>query len=104
MYASDKRRSLAGATLTATYRCSYGEGDWEYICLARWEPTPLGVSRGKTPITQKLGIRNVLLYRGRLGNSYSVLPDEGPVPSVAELAAMREAQAAAALEKLRKQK
>lgn len=69
----------------ASFQCSYGERDWEYICMARYEPTPLGISRGHKLLVQKQGIRNAFLYEGKLGGSISVLPDSGPTPSSAEL-------------------
>ena len=88
-------------TRIGSFQCRYGERDWEYICQARWEPTPLGVSRGLKLLVQKIGIRNAFLYEGKLGGGISVLPDEGPTPSRAELEAMIKQEAARATEKQR---
>ena len=77
-------------TRVASFQCRYGERDWEYICLARYEPTPLGLSRGHKLLVQKQGIRDAFLYKGKLGGAITVLPDEGLTPSIAELEVMRQ--------------
>ena len=46
LLALERKTESPYKTLKASFQCRYGERDWEYICLARYEPTPFGLSRG----------------------------------------------------------
>jgi DNA uptake protein ComE-like DNA-binding protein len=74
-------------TATASYQCTDGEGDFDYICQARYEPTPLGTRQGVKTVTQRIGLTHAGLYGGKLGGASMVLPAEGPVPSIEQLRA-----------------
>jgi len=84
--------------LTSHFSCGEGEGDWEYICQARYEPTAL-TKPGSLPAPQKIGVRTVGHYKGKPQFFRSILPDEGPLLSVEELSALRQKEAAEAAER-----
>jgi hypothetical protein len=84
---------------TAHYTCQQGEGDWEYICQVRFEPTAL--SKGRR-IRQRVGIRLAGYYEDKPQFAESVLPDDNSVPTLEELSALRHREAAAAAEKTKK--
>lgn len=84
---------------TSYFDCRDGEGDWEYICQVRHEPTPQSVRQGVRPSVQTVGVRIVGTYLGTPQFATSVLPDEGPTLSIEELADLRKEEAAKAAEK-----
>ncbi len=83
------------------YTCQDGQGDWDYICEVRYEPTAISVQRGEKPRVRRVGLRVMGHYRGKLSFGETVLPDYGPAPSANDLMTARKAEAAAAAERSR---
>jgi hypothetical protein len=84
--------------VVAHFTCEEGEGDFEYICQARFEPTALSKDK---PSRQRVGVRIGGYYKDRPLLVQSALPDGNSVPSLEELSAPRQREAAAAAEKSR---
>ena len=82
------------------YECTGPQRDWDYICEVRHDPGP--GSSGK-PTSQRVGLTLAMKscdsptcrpeVRGKPVFNESILPKDGPVPSKAELSALRKAQA-----------
>ena len=89
---TDFHNTRPDRTATASYQCTDGEGDFGYICQARYEPTPRGTQQGVKTITQRVGLVNTRLYKGKLAGSMMVLPAEGPVPSIEQWGAVHRAE------------
>jgi hypothetical protein len=72
---------------SATFVCREGEkqGEWDYLCQARFEPTP-AADRFSKPLIQRVGV--VLTdqtYKGEPLLVTTTFPFEGPIPSLAEM-------------------
>ena len=94
----DSVNSFNGAM--SHYECTGPQRDWDYICDVRYDPQP-GSSR--KPTIQRVGLTLAMKscegpecrpeYRGKPVFNRSVLPEDGPVPSRAELSEWIKAQA-----------
>lgn len=85
-----------GSGSRGTFSCATGQGDYHYICQARYEP-PTGTTGGVT--VQRVGVK----YGGTLGGEptfvVTVLPNDGSVPTTEALVIQRKAEADAAAER-----
>jgi len=65
----------------ATFECREGEKQWDYICQAKYEPTP-AADRFTRPLTQRVGIFLMpQTYKGEPLFGLSGIPGDGPIPS-----------------------
>ena len=78
-------QTYSNRTATAHFSCRQGERDWVAICEVSNEPTAIGLRESVRPtFYRRVGVRIKGTYRDAPVLAYQVLPDEGPVPSMAE--------------------
>ena len=99
-------KSYSNQFSTAHFSCKNGERGWLYLCDVRHEPTPVSVKQGVKPTVQRVGVVRIGTHRGEPAFSWSVLPDQGAIPSREEFgspawAARRRAEADAYAAKVR---
>lgn len=96
------RHFSTGGMVLHDIDCTEGSGDWDFLCQASYEPKPASGMYGIVP-PRRLGVRVMGEYQGQPQFALSVLPDEGPVPTSEQLAALRKKEAAqAAAEAMRR--
>jgi hypothetical protein len=86
------RTRLSTQFVNASITCGAGARDWDYICQARYEPTPLAVRQGVGTLEQRIGLQLIPPYDGAPNFSIAVLPSDGQIPSMEELATQAQHQ------------
>jgi hypothetical protein len=72
--------SYPSPTQRVSYTCRTGDGDWDYLCQVRFEPTALGISQNLRPNVRNAGLKITDWYNDRPGLTEHYF-DDGLTPS-----------------------